>query len=428
LPLLLAAGGAAWESALVTAFERADHGVSVARRCVDLVELLSVAAAGHGRVAIVAATLRRLDADAVDRLLASGVVPIGIVERGDAAAENTLRAMGFDRVVHDDADARVIAAVVLDAVTSAGLGRSTGRMFADPASAMPLAAGNANDVDTQPASTRDGSIVAVWGPTGAPGRTTVAAGLADEIARLGVSTLLVDADVYGGTIAMLCGLLDESPGIAAACRIAGTTRLDAASIATLAWQVQPSLRVLTGIPLAQRWPEIRTSGITAVLTAARELADWTVVDCGFGLETDEELSFDSIAPRRNGATLTVLDAADIVLAVGGCDPIGLQRLVHGLTELREAEIDTPVRIVLNRVRRTAVGGDPAAEAAAALRRFAGVDADASLPYDREGLDVAIAAGRLLGEIRPASPLRQEFVRLARDLTGIESRSTRRRRR
>ena len=43
-----------------------------------------------------------------------------------------------------------------------------------------------------------GRLVAVWGPTGAPGRTTVATYLACELAGLGVSTVLADADTYGG--------------------------------------------------------------------------------------------------------------------------------------------------------------------------------------------------------------------------------------
>jgi Flp pilus assembly CpaE family ATPase len=240
--------------------------------------------------------------------------------------------------------------------------------------------------------------------------------------------LLIDADVYGGTVAPVLGLLDESPGFAAACRAAGERRLDGRSLAAFAWQVSPLLRVLTGIPLAQRWPELRAAGVTAVLDAAREVADWTVVDCAFALETDEELSFDSIAPRRNGATLAALDAADAVVAVGACDPIGMQRLVRGLTELREAEISAPVHIVVNKTRRICGPGDPRDEVAAVLHRFEGCEQFASLPYDREALDAAIAVGRLLSEARPASPLRQAVVALARSLTGIESRSERRRRR
>jgi MinD-like ATPase involved in chromosome partitioning or flagellar assembly len=269
--------------------------------------------------------------------------------------------------------------------------------------------------------------VAVWGPTGAPGRTTVAVGVADELARLGARTLLVDADVYGGTVAASLGLLDESPGLAAACRHAAASRLDAAALAATCWQLNPRLRVLTGLPIASRWPELRPTAVTAVLGAARELADYTVLDCGFCLETDEEISFDTLAPRRNGATLAVLDAADVVLVVGAADPIGMQRLVRGLTDLRDAEVEAPVWVVLNKVRRGAVPGDPATELGAALEQFTGRSAAAMLPYDRESVDAALATGRSLGEQRPASPLRKAVVELAAGLSGRAAPARRRHR-
>ncbi|MDT4979327.1 MAG: hypothetical protein QOG07_1206 [Pseudonocardiales bacterium] len=427
LPVLTAADGAAWEAGLVTALDRSDHGVTVVRRCVDIVDLLAVAAAGQGRAALVAAGLRRLDADAVDRLIAAQVVPVGVVRRGDTAAEDRLRAAGIGHLVPDDADPSVVASVITDAVRTAAAGARTPRMFGDPATSMAIPPGAGAPVSAElPA--RRGSVVAVWGPTGAPGRTLVAATLADEIARLGTNTLLVDADVYGGSVAVLLGLLDESPGLAAACRQAGATRLEAAALATLCWQLAPTLRVLTGIPIAQRWPEVRATAIEPVLGAARNLAAFTVVDCGFGLETDEELSFDSLAPRRNGATLAVLDQADVILAVGAADPIGLHRLVRGLAELRDAEVSAPIWVVLNKVRRGVVAGDPASELTAALERFAGRTPAALLPLDQEAVDAALAAGRLLGESRPSSPLRQAVAELAAALVGVPAQPSRRRRR
>jgi Flp pilus assembly CpaE family ATPase len=435
VPVLTAAGGATWEAHVVTAFERGDFGVHVSRRCVDVVDLLAVACAGEARAALVDADLRRLDPDAVDRLLAAQVPPVAVVPRGDQRVEDRMRAMGFRHLVPRDADAAVTATVVLDAISRSTAAESDAppgpRSFADPMGSAALAATVPVDdagCDTLRPPARAGSIVAVWGPVGAPGRTTVALALADELARLGASTLLVDADVYGGVIAGSLGLLEESPGLAAACRAAGTTRLDGVALAELCWQVSPRLRVLTGIALAQRWPEVRASAIGPVLTSARTLAEFTVVDCGFGLETDEEISFDSLAPRRNGATLAVLDAADVVLAVGACDPIGLQRLVRGLADLREAGVTGDVRVVLNKLRRGATGRDPAAQASAALDRFAGRGAAAILPYDLDALDAAALAGRTLGEMRPNSTLRQAVVGLARSVSGIESRSARRRQR
>jgi hypothetical protein len=245
-----------------------------------------------------------------------------------------------------------------------------------------------------------GRVIAVWGPTGAPGRTTVAVNLAAELAacahdadagppaaggRTGLpgvgrgllpaseappgrrpglrgarpaasaagsgsasgshgdrpdsasgGALLVDADTYGGTVAQVVGLLDEAPGIAAAARAAGQGALDARSLARLTPVIGPRLRVLTGISRADRWPELPGSSLDVVWEVARGLAGWVVVDCGFSLEQDEVLSYDTHAPRRNAATLSALGAADVVVVVGSGDPVGVQRLVRGLAELADS--------------------------------------------------------------------------------------------
>src|SRR3954454_24682202 len=432
LAVLSLADGAAWEERLVAAFERGGHAVEIVRRCVDVVDLMAVAASGQGRAALVAANVRRFDADAVDRLRAAGVAPVGVVTRGDVGAEDQLRAVGVESVVPDDVEPAVAAAVLTEAVRSAGSGdepapRRSQLAFGDPATSMPIPPGSGAPMPAEQ-STRRGSVVAVWGPTGAPGRTTVALALADELAQLAMDTLLVDADVYGGTVAAVIGLLDESPGLAAACRQASGHRLDAAALAALCWQLAPHLRVLTGIPLASRWPELRPTAIGSVLASARALADFTVIDCGLCLETDEELSFDTIAPRRNGATLAVLDDADLIVAVGAGDPIGMQRLVRGLAELRDTAVSTPVHVVLNRVRDGVVPGDTARELTGALERFAGQSAAALLPADPRAVDAALAGGRLLSESSPGSAFRQAVREFAGTLAGVDPEQVHRRRR
>ncbi|HKC28483.1 MAG TPA: hypothetical protein VKB75_10775 [Jatrophihabitans sp.] len=419
LPVLSAADGAEWEQRLVAAFGAGNHPVQIVRRCVDVIELLGVAGSGQGRCALVSADLRRLDADVVDRLSASGVVAVGIARRADAQAEQNLRAAGVAYVLPDDAEPSVVATLICDAVraVTSEESRLTHRAFADPASSIPIPPGAASPIpDEEPA--RRGRVIAVWGPTGAPGRTTVAVTLADELSVLGVAGLLIDADVYGGTVAPVLGLLDDSPGVAAACRNASAQRLDPTALAGLCWQLGPRLRVLTGLPIASRWPELRPSALPAVLATARALADFTVVDLGFCLETDEELSFDTVAPRRNGATLAILDDADLVLAVGGADPVGMQRLVRGLAQLREAEVNATQWVVLNGVREDVVPGDPGAELASALQRFAGRSPAALLPWDRRALDRALANGRTLRETDPNSPLRHAVRRLAGEIAGV----------
>jgi MinD-like ATPase involved in chromosome partitioning or flagellar assembly len=285
---------------------------------------------------------------------------------------------------------------------------------ADPRAALP-ALGLPEEPEDRPAG--PGRVVAVWGPTGAPGRTTVAVGIADEAARLGQSTLLVDADVYGGVIAQVLGLLDESPGLAGAARLAASGTLDSAAVVRLAWAVRPHLRVLTGLARADRWPELRPRAVEAVLEEARRLATCTVVDCSFNLEDDEELSFDTAAPRRNGATLAVLEAADTVLCVSGADPVALQRSVRALDELRDVLPSVEPVVVVNQVRKGPVPGDPRREIAAALERFAGREVRFFLPADRRATDAALASGRTLAEVAPGSSLRVALRSLAAAVTG-----------
>ena len=412
LQVFTAVTGAAWESELVGALDRADHGVTVVRRCVDVSELLAAAATGTGQAALLSADLRRLDVDAVARLDAAGVAVVGLVEPGDDRAAERLRQLGVVRVLPADAEPDTIAQALRDAVAGAP---APGRDVADPRAALP-ALGVPTDPDEQAAGR--GRVIAVWGPTGAPGRTTVAVGLADEAARLGVSTLLVDADVYGGVVAQMLGLLDESPGLAGAARQAGSGVLDAAALVRLAWAVRPQLRVLTGLARPDRWPELRPRAVTAVLDEGRRLAGLTVVDCGFNLEDDEELSFDTTAPRRNGATLAVLEAADSVLCVSGADPVALQRCIRGLDELREVLPGVEPVVVVNQVRRGPVSGDPRREIAEALERFAGRAVRFFLPSDRRATDAALASGRTLAEVAPGSPLRLAMRSLAAGVTGV----------
>lgn len=412
LQVFTAVTGAAWESELVGALDRADHGVTVVRRCVDISELLAAAATGTGQAALLSAELRRLDVDAVARLDAAGVAVVGLVEPGDERAAARLRQLGVQVVLPADAEPEVIARALRDAV--AGVATGT-RDVADPAAALPRLGVPADPVE-RPGGR--GQVIAVWGPTGAPGRTTVAVGLADETARLGVSTLLVDADVYGGVVAQVLGLLDESPGIAGAARQASAGALDGGALVQLAWTVRPQLRVLTGLARADRWPELRPRAVATVLEEARRLADVIVVDCSFSLEDDEELSFDTAAPRRNGVTLAVLEAADTVLCVSGADPVALQRSIRGLDDLRDALPDVEPVLVVNQVRQGPVPGDPRREIAEAMERFTGRTVRFFLPADRRATDAALASGRTLAEVAGASPLRGELRTMAAALAGV----------
>lgn len=291
----------------------------------DLADLLATAATGQARAALLSADLRRLDRDALTRLAVAGVVVVGLVRPGDEEAERRLRQLEVINVLPSDASPETISAAVVKAVVALtplpedlSMLRSD---LSDPRATLTPAPPELPAVTEVQAGT--GRVVAVWGPTGVPGRTTVAVGLASELAALGWPTLLIDADVYGRVAVQVLGLLDESPGLAAACRLANNGALDVTSLSGLARQVNPALRVLTGIGRADRWPELRPSALEVVLSLATSMAAVTVVDLSFCLQQDEELADDTMALRRNGATLAVLERAETVLAVGTFDPVGL---------------------------------------------------------------------------------------------------------
>ncbi|WP_322751651.1 MULTISPECIES: AAA family ATPase [unclassified Frankia] len=430
LPILTAVTNSVVESGLVTAFDRRDLGVTVVRRCVDLPDLLAAATTGAARAALVSADLRRLDREALTRLAIAGVAAIGLIVPGDEDGERRLRQLGVAAVIATDSTAEVVAAAVVEAARALSdrghAALPTGSYsepmagFAAVAPVVPVP--DAVDLPELGA----GRVIAVWGPTGAPGRTTVALCLAAELAGMGMSTVLVDADVYGGSIGQLVGLLEEAPGLAAAARAANQGTLDVPRLAVLCRDLGGGLRVLPGIARPARWPELRPASIEVVLALARRLASFVVVDCGFCLEMDEELSFDTAAPRRNGATQAVLGAADTILAVASAEPVGLVRFVRGLSDLREVVPGTDPWIVVNRLRGSAVGGDARREVSRAMVRHVGSEPVALVPLDTAAMDTAQAAGQLLRDVAPQSPARLAIGELAARVAGRPVRGRRRR--
>jgi MinD-like ATPase involved in chromosome partitioning or flagellar assembly len=430
VPVLTAVTDARWEERLVEALQRGDLGVTVVRRCVDLADLLASAATGTARAVLVSSDLRRLDRDALSRLAGSGCAVVGLVPAADESAERRLRQLGLLHVLPADSAPDRIAAAVAEAVAAEPAGRSLAAP-SDPLAGLAQASSRPASDEVDGGATDDrtaeGRVVAVWGPTGAPGRTTVAVTLAAELAALGTPTMLVDADSYGGAVAQVLGLLDEAPGLAAAARLANQGTLDVPGLAAVARRVSPELCVLTGIVRADRWPELRPAALEMVLALCRRLAVVTVVDCGFCLERDEELVYDQTVARRNAATLVALEQADAVLAVGSADPVSLQRLVRGLADLSEALPGAAVSVVVNRVRTSVVHGNAEGEIRAALARFAGVEPDTFVPLDVAGCDVALREGRTLREVAPASPARLALVALAAQMAGAPAPARPRRR-
>lgn len=230
---------------------------------------------------------------------------------------------------------------------------------------------------------RDPVVVAVWGPVGAPGVTTTAISVSSVCAQSGLSTLLCDVDTRGSSIAIALGVIDETPGFAAACRLAGRNELTAAEIGRITNTVERDgvrFSVLTGVPRASRWAEVGKEKVRSVVDHVKGIYDVVIIDVGFGIEENEWIDD---APQRDGAAREILRRADSVIAVGTSDAVGVSRIIRGLDEIRDL-CESPT-LVLNRV-----SPGTGADAADAIQRFSDHIVRSVIPADgRRGVDEAL---------------------------------------
>ena len=355
------------------------HGHDLAGRCSSADELAAVLAAGRTDYAVVAATARYLNDRLIAEADAAGVRIIALV------GHESERRHALELGLQETADA------------ASEWSQLELLLIGSPAFSAPAA--------VEPAR---GTVVAVWGPAGSPGRTTLSIAIAAEIAAAGHTVALADVDTHSGSIAPAIGLLDEAPGFAAACRLAGADSLTRAELERIG-QRYASARggfwVLTGIGRPSRWPELSGERVAATIAECRSWVDYTVLDTGASLENDEEISSDLFAPRRNAATLTALREADQVIAVGAADPVGLSRFLRAHVDLVEVLETDRVAVVMNRVRSSAIGLDAATQVRQTLLRFGGISAPVLIPHDQAALDAAVLSGKTLADVAPRSPVR-----------------------
>jgi MinD-like ATPase involved in chromosome partitioning or flagellar assembly len=373
--VLVVAAGAAWEStALGLLKER--QGIVVLKRCVDLDDLLAAASAGQADVAVLGVDTHGLDQAAVDLLRKHSVRPVAIVPDGAGVDAARLRAtrIGIRSMVAESELDTLPDAVLAD-------GPPDDTVLREEASEA-----------TGPEPGTGGRILVVWGPAGAPGRTTLAAALASELARRQRPTTLVDADPYGGAVAQQLGILDEVSGLLAAARLtAGGTLPE--RFGSVRRMIGSNLGVVTGLPRADRWVEVRVGVVEHLLETGRDHGQ-VVVDTGFSLEQNPGSDFGS-RPGRNQMTLGALEVADEVLVVGNADPVGLSRLARALVDLRDLTGGAPVRVVVNRMRPTL--GWSEKDIAGMVEGFTRLTGLHFLPDDRAAADRALVTGRTVVE-------------------------------
>jgi MinD-like ATPase involved in chromosome partitioning or flagellar assembly len=383
--VLLLAAGEPWESPALADLE-AHPGVVVLKRCVDVDDLLAAVTSGQADVAVVSLDAPGLDAASVAHLRRHAVRPVAVTSArsDDLDVREHAQRLGIAALVGSGELASLPEAVTtVDDVADT---RARDEQLPD----LP-------DRTDDPDPTHEGRVVVVWGPAGAPGRTTVATNLAWEVARREEAVVLADLDPYGGAVAQQLGVLDEVSGLLSAARLAAAGQLDE-RFASVCRGLGEHLAVVTGLPRPDRWREVRPAQVDQLIEVARARGH-VLVDTGFSLEDDPGTDFGA-RPGRNALTLAAIDQADELLVVGSADPVGLARLARGLVDLRELTTGVPVRVVVNRMRSSI--GWSEKEIAGMVEGFSRVAGLHFLPEDRAGLDRALVSGRALADLGDTS--------------------------
>lgn len=254
-----------------------------------------------------------------------------------------------------------------------------------------------------------GKVIAVWGPKGAPGRTTVAVELAATLAQTEPMTLLVDVDLYGGDVLQLLGIAEELPGVVPIARSGARGELRSDSWTAALKRSGNGSLLLPGLLRADLWSEVSPFGWQEVLEASRRDLTYSIFDVGFCLEG----THDPAAPAgRNDVARSTVAAADTVVATFRADAVGLRTFFWAIEA--EPELLAPDRLVVvaNRVRPGEDG-----EIKTIVRRQLGRFPIAFIPDRPDHMARAMWEASPLTDCLPASPIVEEIRRLAAAIGG-----------
>lgn len=368
------------EARLATALARR-HDAEVVLRCVDRVELLAAIRGASPDLVVCVGSPVWLDRETCDEAVAARIPVVGLSSSADDA--ESLSRLGI----------LVLPATAgVDRVLAVG---ASGDALPEAPAAIARSFG------------ARGRVVSVWGPKGAPGRSTVAVELAAELAGSGAATVLVDADTYGGDLAQMLGVVDELPTIVWACRAAARSDADPLDGVRRVGPRGPAL--VAGITRADLWRDVGEFGWRELLTHLRGSFDHVVVDVGFCLE---ENSSPLGGDGRNAVARAAVRDSDRVLAVCRCDPLGLKSFLWAYSALGELVDEERILVCANRV----LPGEEGAVADLLLRHGARRPS-AYLPDDPGAFRVALSRGLPVRDLAPGSATARAVRDLAAALGG-----------
>ena len=256
-------------------------------------------------------------------------------------------------------------------------------------------------------------LIAVWGSAGAPGATTLAMRLADELAK-SRPVVLLDADFVAPSVSELTGLPGDHSGLLGALRVVRNDSPRWESVLACAEPVANSsaLHVLSGI---------RPGGLGRLEAGAMEALLETILANGLAVVGDVRCSLGAgeQTPEKT-AVDAILGQARQVFWVSRATDLGVSRLVRDWNLLSELTDDAENSILLRASERS--DGVGFGEAAEALWGFTGCSDIRSLPDSKSPIHGAWLTELLSGfrgaSQSPSSPRQRPGTGLGQSLRAL----------
>jgi len=323
--VLLAVGNAERERRLLESL--AGDGLVVAGRCLDGPSLADRAAGPDVDVALASSDLHRLSPTILTAVRDARLPLVLIADGQDVSRYGQLAHLAPASAGPSDVAAALRAAV------------RRGPVYSSPAASAQIeGAGMQGSLPGGDGDGRRGRLVAVVSGKGAPGKTTVAIGLAAALAERRREVVLVDADLWGGNVGAYLDL-DPRRGLFALAYGKDASPSEWAGRLDEELQEGPGFMVLGGIERAEQRSSISADVLTAAVTALRSAFDDVVVDAGCAIAGAASPAADALV--RQAERILVVTTADLVAVWNA--RAALRYLREGLGVESEA-----IGVVLNR--------------------------------------------------------------------------------
>jgi MinD-like ATPase involved in chromosome partitioning or flagellar assembly len=208
--------------------------------------------------------------------------------------------------------------------------------------------GARNGTGHEPAGSHRGKVTIVFSAKGGVGKTTIAVNAAAAIARMGRSTLLVDANLYFGDASILLNVVSKRSLM----DLADIYQVDAASVQQLMVSHESGLSVLSSPPDVERVETLSTEIIVSAISAAAGLFEHVIVDTHSSFD-ETNLQLMDLAERivlvttpEVGAIFNTARFVGLTQTLGYRDKLMLvlNRSESGINqETIEKNLGTPVR-------------------------------------------------------------------------------------